>query len=778
MKSLVLLGKEFGLIPADFRHEQNLMPKKGDKEKTWDIWAIRNDALSRKISDIELFRVLYHIAKHRGFHFHTRAEELQQEDANSEQGKVKAGMARISKMLKESGCRTIGQMFWQKFEQTNEKNKRKRNTKDKYENAIPRTLLRDEAAIILAKQKEFGNQKITDELQRRYIDEILMHEEGPDDDKLQKMMSRCEFTGDLCAPQESYTAERFRLFNRLNVLELVDTNKCEEHVQLKPEQRKTVEELAYKNSKVTFTQIRNELNLSDCPHLRFNLCSYREHNPEYNNKLVCAIKNERPELETLKPIPVVDVQTGELRILDDEVKKIFRSKKLWKNAKQIYVYYSDIRKQLILPGEFKFVDLESKYTKSAAELEKEAKAKSGRSKHRLLSGEAAYIKQFEDKDIFISLEGYHKIQKALENICGKETWEQNKQENRKLDTMAEALTYCKSDATRREYLCKNGITDNKTIDALLSINMKKLANFSLKALKQLLKHMERGQLFHEAKEQCGYGELSHEKCTQLKPYSGFYEKNPVVARVISQTRKLINTIVRTYNSQYPIDQIHIEVATELANSKKRKEEISRGQARYREDKRRAEERCRDHEIDPQEGQNLLMFRLAEEQNNRCPYTNKAIVFYPTGANEEVYIRDCEVDHIIPMSRSFNDSLNNKVLCSPEANQNKTDRIPFEWFEERFGKDSQEWMEFDRRVAKMYGMPYPKKKNLTRKSWTEEDKEKFITRNLNDTRYATRHIADYLRKYFDFSASPRSDIKDVSRIQLRSGGVTSFLRHMW
>jgi CRISPR-associated endonuclease Csn1 len=173
-----------------------------------------------------------------------------------------------------------------------------------------------------------------------------------------------------------------------------------------------------------------------------------------------------------------------------------------------------------------------------------------------------------------------------------------------------------------------------------------------------------------------------------------------------------------------------------------------------------------------------MFRLAEQQNNFCPYTGKAITFYPASAANEVYIQDCEIDHVIPMSRSFNDSLNNKVLCSPEANQNKRDRIPFEWFEATYGRDSQQWIDFARRVEKMYGVPYPKRKNLMRKSWTDEDKEKFMSRNLNDTRYAARHIADYLRKYFDFSKSKRDDIKEISRIQLRGGGVTAFLRHVW
>jgi CRISPR-associated endonuclease Csn1 len=131
-----------------------------------------------------------------------------------------------------------------------------------------------------------------------------------------------------------------------------------------------------------------------------------------------------------------------------------------------------------------------------------------------------------------------------------------------------------------------------------------------------------------------------------------------------------------------------------------------------------------------------------------------------------------------MSRSFNDSLNNKVLCTQKANQDKRDRIPFEWFEEIYGKDSEQWREFENTVKKMYGVPYPKRKNLLRKSWTDKDKEKFLSRDLNDTRYAARHIADYLRKYFDFSVSERDDIKSVSRVKVRSGGITAFLRYMW
>lgn len=760
LKRLIKLAKEFNLIDNNFNRDEIIKPQKGDKESKWDIWFIRKEALERQITDTELFRVLYHIAKHRGFFFHTKEEEIQKEDSKSEAGEVKKGLARIRKKLEDGGWETIGQMFCDEFKQTNKKYKRKRNTQDKYENAIHRSLLKEEIEIIFDKQQKLGNSRAKEELKQRYIDDILMKEEGIDDERLQKMMSKCEFIpGKLCAPKESYTAERRSFFDRLNTLELVDTQNKDKHLKLDDKQRDKIEALAYKNSKVTFAQIRKELDLENDLDKQLNLCSYKGKDPEYKKKLTCEIKNGQLQFDEKHKVTIVDINTGEVKVLEKEIKKIFNSKKLWPNSKNIYVYYSDIRKQLNLSGDFRFADLKG-YTKSAAELGSESK----------------YIKQFED-DTFIELKGYHKIRKAVEN-CDKNKWDELAGDTNKLDIIAEALVYHKSDETRTDYLKENGIIDEDIINAVLTINMKQVANHSKEALKKLLEYMETGDLFHEAKEKAGFGGIEYEKQAILKPYGGFFENNPVVARVISQTRKLVNALVRKYQKQFPIDQIHIEVATELASSEKRKNQIRQGQNRYREDKKAAAERCREWKLDPEEGQNLLMFRLAEQQNYFCPYTGTKITLYPTGAVNEVYIKECEIDHILPMSRSFNDSLNNKVLCTQKSNKDKRDRIPFEWFEDIYGKDSLQWMEFENRVKKMYGMPYPKRKNLIRKSWTEKDKERFLSRNLNDTRYATRHIADYLRKYFDFSKSQRDDIKDVSRIQLRSGGITAFLRHMW
>jgi len=311
LKRLVQLCSEFDLIRNGVDRDAILKPKKGDGESDWDIWTIRKEALERRVSDAELFRVMYHIAKHRGFFFHTKAEELEAEDKGTDEGKekakVKAGLKKIRKQREDGGWETVGQMFCEVFKQTNSEKKRKRNAPEKYENSIHRSLLKDEIERIFEKQRELGNSKAKPELKERYIADVLMKEEGIDDEKLQKMMNRCEFTGAICAPKEGYAAERFMLFNRLNSLALIDMEN-----RVDGDGRKKIEGLAYRNKKVTFSQIRTELGLESDLGKRFNLCSYKEKDPEYNAKLKCEIKNGEPEFEG-KYGKIVDIRTGEVR---------------------------------------------------------------------------------------------------------------------------------------------------------------------------------------------------------------------------------------------------------------------------------------------------------------------------------------------------------------------------------------------------------------------------------------------------------------------------------
>ena len=66
-------------------------------------------------------------------------------------------------------------------------------------------------------------------------------------------------------------------------------------------------------------------------------------------------------------------------------------------------------------------------------------------------------------------------------------------------------------------------------------------------------------------------------------------------------------------------------------------------------------------------------RLWHQQGEKCLYTGKNIPISDLIQNQYKY----EIDHILPLSLSFDDSLSNKVLVLATANQEKGQRTPFQ-----------------------------------------------------------------------------------------------------
>ena len=127
---------------------------------------------------------------------------------------------------------------------------------------------------------------------------------------------------------------------------------------------------------------------------------------------------------------------------------------------------------------------------------------------------------------------------------------------------------------------------------------------------------------------------------------------------------------------------------------------------------------------------------------------------------------------------------NKTLCTTKANQNKRGRTPFEWFDA--DKTEPEWMEYVARVEGLKEVKGRKKRNYSIKdAATIEDKLK--ARNLTDTQWATRLLADELKRMFPprecervvvKNASGDSEEKEERRVFTRPGAITSKLRRAW
>ena len=158
--------------------------------------------------------------------------------------------------------------------------------------------------------------------------------------------------------------------------------------------------------------------------------------------------------------------------------------------------------------------------------------------------------------------------------------------------------------------------------------------------------------------------------------------------------------------------------------------------------------------------------LWEECGGRCPYSDKSFPFSSIFGENSPW----QVDHIIPFSRIPDDSFQNKVLCHVEANQYKGNRTPFEAY-----TDPEQYQAICDRVR---NWKKPNKGKLARfELRTTEELEGFSSRQLNDTRYASKLACELVGTLYG-----GRDIKteDGSRqvVFASSGMVTATLRRGW
>ena len=168
------------------------------------------------------------------------------------------------------------------------------------------------------------------------------------------------------------------------------------------------------------------------------------------------------------------------------------------------------------------------------------------------------------------------------------------------------------------------------------------------------------------------------------------------------------------------------------------------------------------------GKQMLALKLMDSQDYKCIYTGMQILPHDI-VNQEYQF---EIDHIIPLSYSFDDSQQNKVLCYRQENQDKGQLTPFQYFQS--GKAKRTFDEFKAECTNLFKSKKISKRKLNyllEQRDVQHDPEvqkNFINRNLVDTRYAMRSLSSNLRTFY-----MNNDI-DTKVLSIR-GSFTSALR---
>lgn len=332
------------------------------------------------------------------------------------------------------------------------------------------------------------------------------------------------------------------------------------------------------------------------------------------------------------------------------------------------------------------------------------------------------------------------------------------------------LACCKSDNKIENEFAQSPLMQNLTTqqkENLKTLNFSKFGSLSIKAMQKIIPHLLSGQRYDEACKSAGFNHssFSYEKMKYLKG-EVIKEKfaditSNVVKRAVNQTLRILHEVIKKYGSP---QFIKIELARELARNFSDRNQLKKMQDKNYEANNHVLENIKEKfGLLAPKPLDLVKYKLYEEQSGKCMYSGKDI-----DINRLFEPNYTQIDHILPFSRSMNDSYNNKVLVLTDENQNKGNRTPYECF----GHDAVKWQGLVARANLLKN--FKKRQFLLMENFSEEQQNDFIDRNLNDTQYMAKFLFDLFNNYLKMTPSQ----KYSKQVQCVNGSVTCYLRKCW
>ena len=169
-------------------------------------------------------------------------------------------------------------------------------------------------------------------------------------------------------------------------------------------------------------------------------------------------------------------------------------------------------------------------------------------------------------------------------------------------------------------------------------------------------------------------------------------------------------------------------------------------------------------------QDIQKYKLWLEQGYISPYTGKSIPL------SKLFSTEYEIEHIIPQSRYFDNSMNNKVICESDVNIDKSNKTAYEYIKEKGGSSINGHKlftleEYEQHVKRYFSRNRTKLKNLL----SEDIPDSFIERQINDTRYISKFIKGLLSNIVREDGEQEATSKNLISVV---GSITDRLKQDW
>lgn len=245
---------------------------------------------------------------------------------------------------------------------------------------------------------------------------------------------------------------------------------------------------------------------------------------------------------------------------------------------------------------------------------------------------------------------------------------------------------------------------------------------------------------------------------QLNQYNRNSLRQPVVEKILNQLVNVVNAILKENDLGRP-DEIRVELARELKQSKDERERAyKKANDTDKTNKTIIEKLNKEFPGLVVTRKILEKYKLHEQQNGLCLYSGENIPLSMALRGDSV-----DIDHIIPQSKLFDDSFQNKVLVWQKENKAKDNLTAYDYIKSKGEQKFAQYLESVNRLFEAEKITRSKRNKLLQSE--KEIPDDFINRQLNESRYIAKEAVRLL--------------KDVCRnVYSTTGSVTEFLRHQW
>lgn len=294
-------------------------------------------------------------------------------------------------------------------------------------------------------------------------------------------------------------------------------------------------------------------------------------------------------------------------------------------------------------------------------------------------------------------------------------------------------------------------------------------NLSVKAMRNILPHLQAGKDYSQACEEAGYkhsrrsltkeelNQKEYKERLELLPKNSLH--NPVVEKILNQMINVINAVIDEYGKP---DEIRIELARELKSSADERESITRGiNQGNAENKRIREILEKEFALSYISRNDIIKYKLYEELKSNGFKTLYSDTYI---SKDKLFSKDFDIEHIIPKARLFDDSLSNKTIEACDINIAKIDMTALDFIGNKYGEQGVEV--YKKKLGTLLQDGSISKAKYNRLLMKEADiPSGFIDRDLRDTQYIAKKAYEIL-----------SDL--VRNVTPTTGSVTNRLREDW